>query len=113
MPMTTDFEKAFPQWLEDFLAHLSHERGASKGTLSTYEADLQEFYKIICNEGLNLSGTQSDILPLRTYLLVLSESKTKRGKPIVSQSISRKLSTASFANLACKSRSLTVITNLS
>lgn len=73
--------------------HLSFERGASKGTLSTYEADLQEFYKIFCDEGLSLSGTQSDIQPLRTYLRVLSESRNKQGKPIVSQSISRKLST--------------------
>lgn len=88
-----EFIKTFPQWLESFLDHLSHERGASKGTLSTYEADLQEFYKIICDEGLTLVGTQSDIQPLRCYLRVLSETKNKHGKPIVSQSISRKLST--------------------
>jgi len=91
--MATDFVKAFPLWLDSFLDHLSHERGASKGTLTTYEADLQEFYKILSEEALTLSGTQSDILPLRTYLRVLSETKGKLGKPIVSQSISRKLST--------------------
>lgn len=91
--MKTDFEKAFPTWLESFLDHLSHERGASKGTLSTYEADLQEFYQIFCKEGLTLSGDQSDVQPLRTYLRVLSETKNKHGKPIVSQSISRKFST--------------------
>ncbi|MDP4229226.1 MAG: tyrosine recombinase XerC [Bacteroidota bacterium] len=91
--MKTDFEKDFPAWLESFLDHLSHERGASKGTLSTYAADLQEFYHIICAEGLTLTGSQSDIGPLRVYLQVLSETKNKHGKPLVSQSISRKLST--------------------
>ena len=91
--MTTDFEKAFPAWLESFLDHLSHERGASKGTLLTYRADLEEFQRILSDEELILSGTQSDILPLRTYLRILSETKNKHGKPIVSQSISRKLST--------------------
>jgi len=91
--MTTDFEKDFPQWLDDFLNHLIHERGASKGTLSTYRADLEEFGKILSDEGLTLDGTQSDIHPLRSYLAILSESKNKHGKPIVSQSISRKLST--------------------
>ena len=91
--MTSDFEKAFPQWLESFLGHLSHERGASKGTLTTYEADLQEFHQILTDEELTLSGTQADILPLRTYLRVLSEAKSKHGKPLVSQSVSRKLST--------------------
>ena len=91
--MTSDFESAFPQWLESFLDHLSHERGASKGTLSTYRADLEEFQKILSDEGLILTGSQSDILPLRTYLRLLSETKSKLGKPIVSQSISRKLST--------------------
>ncbi|MEP7233844.1 MAG: tyrosine-type recombinase/integrase [Ignavibacteriota bacterium] len=91
--MATRFEKDFSQWLDSFLDHLAHERGASKGTLLTYRADLEEFKKILSDEKLSLEGSQSDILPLRTYLRVLSEIKTKHGKPIVSQSISRKLST--------------------
>jgi site-specific recombinase XerD len=91
--MKTDFEKAFPLWLDSFLDHLAHERGASKGTLLTYRADLEEFEKILSDEGLELIGTQSDIAPLRMYLRILSETKSKHGKPIVSQSISRKLST--------------------
>src|SRR5436305_11192666 len=91
--MNAELEKTFPAWLEEYLSHLRHERGAAKGTLTTYEADLSEFYRILCNERLMLTGTQSDIQTLRSYLRVLSESKNKLGKPIVAQSISRKLST--------------------
>jgi len=88
-----DSGKTFDTWLDLFLSHLTHERGASNGTLSTYRADLEEFRKILDEEGLELTGTQSDLLPLRTYLRVLSETKNKHGKPVVAQSIARKLST--------------------
>jgi site-specific recombinase XerD len=88
-----EFEKAIASWLQSFFDHLAHERDASAGTLTTYRADLDEFIKILSDEGLKLDGTQSDIQPLRIYLRVLSETKNKHGKPLVSQSISRKLST--------------------
>jgi site-specific recombinase XerD len=87
------FNRTFDSWLDAFLSHLTHERGASKGTLSTYRADLEEFQKILAAEDLELTGTQSDLQPLRSYLRVLSETKNKHGKPLVSQSIARKLST--------------------
>jgi len=75
------------------LDHLAHERGASKGTLTTYQADLQEFYRILTEEELILSGTQSDILPLRTYLAFSPRPMASTASLSFSQSISRKLST--------------------
>jgi site-specific recombinase XerD len=79
--------------LDSFLDHLIHERAASKGTIGTYRADLEEFLKILSDEKLEIEGTQSDIYPLREYLRILSETKNKHGKHLVSQSVSRKLST--------------------
>ncbi|MEI8135065.1 MAG: tyrosine-type recombinase/integrase [bacterium] len=89
----SDFQHAFDSWLEAFLSHLTHERNASKGTTSTYRADLEEFKNILRDEELEITGDQSDIMPLRTYLRVLSEKLNKHGEPLVAQSISRKLST--------------------
>jgi site-specific recombinase XerD len=76
-----------------FLDHLTHERAASKGTIGTYRADLEEFIKILSDEELILEGTQADIQPLREYLRIASETKNKKGKHTVAQSVSRKLST--------------------
>jgi site-specific recombinase XerD len=91
--MPIDFNNSFSSWLDAFLSHLVHERGASKGTLVTYRADLEEFHEILTTEELEITGTQTDVAPLRIYLRVLTESKNKQGKPVVTQSISRKLST--------------------
>src|SRR5690348_13582350 len=91
--MPSRFNKSLDSNLDAFLEHLLHERAASKGTIGTYRADLEEFITILSEEELALEGTQADIQPLREYLRIVSEMKTKHGKFIVSQSVSRKLST--------------------
>src|SRR5437899_2179250 len=91
--MASRMNKPLHTYLDGFLDHLLHERAASKLTLGTYRADLEEFIAILEREQLELEGSQSDIYPLREYLRILSEIKNKHGKQLVAQSISRKLST--------------------
>jgi len=91
--MAAHNNKILESHLEKFLDHLIHERAASKGTIGTYRADLGEFISILSKEKLELEGTQDDIYSLREYLRIVSETKNKKGKHLVSQSVSRKLST--------------------
>lgn len=91
--MAADFSTTFATWLQQFLDHLTHERGASDLTLGTYRADLEEFSRIVKSEGLELVGKHEDLHVIRAYLAVLSEQQTRNGKPVARASISRKLST--------------------
>ncbi|MBS1904044.1 MAG: tyrosine-type recombinase/integrase [Bacteroidetes bacterium] len=91
--MASRYSTTFAGWLEQFLDHIAHERGASELTLGTYRADLEEFSRIVENEELELSGTHADLQVIRAYLAVLAEQESRTGKPIARASISRKLST--------------------
>ncbi|HYM20042.1 MAG TPA: tyrosine-type recombinase/integrase [Candidatus Kapabacteria bacterium] len=91
--MSARFRTTFCGWLDQFLDHLKHERGATNGTLGTYRPDLEELSRILDAEGLELAGTHDDLRVIRAYLAVLSERETRLGETVARSSVSRKLST--------------------
>lgn len=86
-----DFFAEFPHWLRAFLEYLEHEREASDRTITAYEGDLVDLYRILRAEGLELRGTNDDLAVLRRYLQILASEETSAGGTLKSSSIGRKL----------------------
>ena len=79
------------EYLNSFLQHLRHERGASAHTLLAYENDLKEFTNIVDGDHLTITGTREDLTALRRYLRTLSSRPSATGKPVSATTIGRKL----------------------
>ena len=101
--MEHDFYKDFPRWLRSFLEYLEHERDSSPRTIEAYEGDLVDLYRILKAHQLVLNGTQKDLLVLRRYLAILSET-SESGNTMKPSSIGRKLAaTRSFIRFLVRS----------
>jgi integrase/recombinase XerC len=86
-----DFFAEFPHWLRAFLEYLEHEREASDRTITAYEGDLVDLYRILKSEGHALAGTSDDLPILRRYLQILATQESVDGAILKSSSIGRKL----------------------
>lgn len=82
----SEINEKIQSYLEDFLAHLAQEKGASPHTIRNYRMDIEGFLEYMASiKGKDFSLQSMDSLSIRSYLSGLYEKNAKN-------SISRRLS---------------------